>query len=100
MLPPGGTAGREAGAPRIASGAGKRTAVRVAITLPSALWSAGSLADLSVHQAVLLNLTSMASEPQVAGEGSNFRRLLLAALTLGGQRPRPGSANLRSLLAP
>lgn len=39
-------------------------AVRVAVTLPSALWSAESPVDLSVHRAVLLNLTSMAAGPQ------------------------------------
>lgn len=67
VLPPGGTAlitwkkCRER--PRSLSGADKRTAVRVAVTLPWALWSAGSPVDLSVHQAVLLNLTSMATGP-------------------------------------
>lgn len=67
MLPPGGTAlitkKKCQSTQDPLSGAEKRTAVRVAITLPLALWSAGSPVDLSVYQALLLNLTSTAAGP-------------------------------------
>lgn len=100
MLPPGGTALRtwkKCRAPKIAVGAEKGTEVRGAVTLPSALWSARSPVDRSVHQAVLLNLTSMAAgsqHPEKCGLGRGFEfpetpRWLCSLWTGGGVREPP-----------